>query len=108
MDRQYGNGNGFHGDDGSSDGHGHGLGLGVPGTRWATRSEYGESDAGSLFSSEDDVWGAEIGGVSGFCPWFFWWSGGPWVCWSADLPGCRSIGSLIWTFLVCWTGRLLV
>lgn len=51
LERQYGQG--FHGDD-----------MLAPGGRggW-TRSEY-ESDAGSLFSSEDDVWGADIGGVS--------------------------------------------
>lgn len=50
MERQYGQG--FHGDDL--------LAPGAPGA-W-TRSEY-ESDAGSVFSSEDDVWGADIGGV---------------------------------------------
>jgi chitin synthase len=51
MERQYGGG--FHGDDG---------GL-APGRAVWARSEY-ESDAGSVFSSEEDVWGAEIGGVS--------------------------------------------
>lgn len=54
LERQFGAG--FHGEDG---------GLAVPGggrSAWA-RSEY-ESDAGSVFSSEDDVWGADVGGVS--------------------------------------------
>jgi chitin synthase len=61
MERSFGAG--FHGD-GSSDGHGGGLAPGV-GRTWA-RSEY-ESDAGSIFSSEDDVWGQDIGGVSLDC-----------------------------------------
>ena len=55
LERQYGAG--FHGDDMLAPG---GFAPGRPG--WI-RSEY-ESDAGSVFSSEDDVWGADIGGVS--------------------------------------------
>ena len=51
MEKQYGQG--FHGDD-----------LPVPGRGAWVRSEYDGSDSGSLFSSEDDVWGADIGGVS--------------------------------------------
>jgi chitin synthase len=63
-------GAGFHGEEsfgntgtgGSSDG-----GHGAPGqgglAPWArARSEY-DSDAGSVFSSDEDVWGGEIGGV---------------------------------------------
>lgn len=49
MERQFGSG--FHGDE-----------LVPRGGR--TRSEYENSDAGSVFSSDDDVWGGEIGGVS--------------------------------------------
>lgn len=52
MERQFGQG--FHNDP-------DGLGPGPRGG-W-TRSEY-ESDSGSVFGSEEDVWGAEIGGVS--------------------------------------------
>ncbi len=72
MERSFGAG--FHGD-GSSDGHGignpngNGIGNGIrdldglaPNRAWA-RSEY-DSDAGSVFSSDDDVWGQDIGGVS--------------------------------------------
>ncbi|WVQ83744.1 chitin synthase 1 [Cryptococcus sp. DSM 104549] len=52
MERQFGAG--FHGD---ADGLG-------PGPRGAwTRSEY-DSDSGSVFSSEEDVWGGEIGGYN--------------------------------------------
>jgi chitin synthase len=59
FERQFGGG--FH-DSNSSDGHGqYGLTPGYPQGRG--RSEY-ESDAGSVFSGEDDIWGAEIGGVS--------------------------------------------
>lgn len=58
FERQFGGG--FH-DSNSSDGHGqYGLTPGYPQGR--IRSEY-ESDAGSVFSGEDDIWGAEIGGV---------------------------------------------
>jgi len=49
MEKQFGAG--FHGD------------VLVPGRGAYTRSEY-ESDAGSTFSGDDDVWGGEIGGVS--------------------------------------------
>ena len=48
LERQFGSG--FHGEESYA-----------PRGAWA-RSEY-ESDAGSLFSSEEDVWGSEIGGV---------------------------------------------
>jgi chitin synthase len=54
FERQFGAG--FHGDNNGMLAPGGGRGG------W-TRSEY-ESDAGSVFSSEDDVWGADIGGVS--------------------------------------------
>ncbi|KAK8853481.1 chitin synthase 1 [Kwoniella newhampshirensis] len=58
MERQFGRG--FHND---SDGLG-------PGPRGAwTRSEY-DSDAGSVFGSEEDVWGAEIGGYNEHNPAF--------------------------------------
>ncbi|WWC64871.1 uncharacterized protein I303_107485 [Kwoniella dejecticola CBS 10117] len=54
MERQFGAG--FHGDN-------DGLGLGpTPRAAW-TRSDY-ESDSGSVFGSEEDVWGAEIGGYN--------------------------------------------
>ncbi|WRT69956.1 uncharacterized protein IL334_006947 [Kwoniella shivajii] len=52
MERTFGAG--FHGDN-------DGLGPGPRGA-WA-RSEY-ESDSGSVFGSEEDVWGAEIGGYN--------------------------------------------
>ncbi|ORY25449.1 chitin synthase-domain-containing protein [Naematelia encephala] len=51
FERQYGSG--FHGEDG---------GL-APGRAAYARSEY-DSDSGSVFSSEEDVWGAEIGGYN--------------------------------------------
>jgi chitin synthase len=67
------------GDGGSSDGHGYsnsdsgrlvappafGNGIGNGLGRGRARSEY-ESDAGSVFSGDEDIWGAEIGGVSDF------------------------------------------
>ncbi|ORX40470.1 chitin synthase 1 [Kockovaella imperatae] len=49
LERQYGSG--FHGDE-----------LAPAPSPWA-RSEY-ESDANSVFSSEEDVWGSEIGGYN--------------------------------------------
>ncbi|WWD19914.1 chitin synthase 1 [Kwoniella shandongensis] len=58
MERQFGQG--FHND---SDG----LGV-APRGGW-TRSEY-ESDSGSVFGSEEDVWGAEIGGYNEHNPAF--------------------------------------
>lgn len=69
FERQFGGG--FHGDDStSSEGHGssngygqYGLTPGYPHNRGFVRSEY-ESDAGSVFSGDEDIWGAEIGGVS--------------------------------------------
>ena len=59
MERQYGAG--FHGDE-----------L-VPGRGAWVRSEY-ESDEGSVFSSDDDVWGGEIGGVSCLAAYSFHYS----------------------------------
>ena len=72
FERQFGTG--FHGDDStSSEGHGssngygqYGLTPGYPHNRGFVRSEY-ESDAGSVFSGDEDIWGAEIGGVR-LCP----------------------------------------
>ena len=71
MERHLGN-VGFYGDDGSgsSDGghnrsyEGGGGGGGLH--PWAARngSGRGDSDTGSVWSSDEDVWGAEIGGVS--------------------------------------------
>ena len=55
LEKQFGNA-GFYGDVGGGDE----LQPGRPG--WV-RSEY-ESDAGSVFSSDEDLWGGEIGGVS--------------------------------------------
>jgi chitin synthase len=61
FERQFGNG-GYHDSNSSDGGHGqYGLVPGYPQSR--IRSEY-ESDAGSVFSGEEDIWGAEIGGVS--------------------------------------------
>jgi chitin synthase len=61
FERQFGNG-GFHDSNSSDGGHGqYGLTPGYPQSR--IRSEY-ESDAGSVFSGDEDIWGAEIGGVS--------------------------------------------
>ncbi|WWC72270.1 uncharacterized protein I206_106232 [Kwoniella pini CBS 10737] len=60
MEKQFGAG--FHGDN-------DGLGLGpTPRAAW-TRSDY-ESDSGSVFGSEEDVWGAEIGGYNEHNPAF--------------------------------------
>ncbi|KAK4689436.1 chitin synthase, partial [Tremellales sp. Uapishka_1] len=56
MERSFGAG--FHGDGDSL----------APGRNWA-RSEY-ESDSGSIFSSEDDVWGQDIGGYNEHNPSF--------------------------------------
>lgn len=61
FERSFGNG-GFHMDD-SSDGHGGAL---HPNRGWV-RSEYDGSDSNSVFSSEDDVWGADVGAVSLYC-----------------------------------------
>ncbi len=55
MEKQFGAG--FHGDE-----------L-VPRGAW-TRSEYEGSDTGSVFSSDDDVWGGEIGGYNEHNPAF--------------------------------------
>ena len=60
FERQFGAG--FHGDD-------NGMLAPVGGRGPWTRSEY-ESDAGSVFSSEDDVWGADIGGYNEYNPAF--------------------------------------
>ena len=61
FERQFGNG-GFHDSNSSDGGHGqYGLTPGYQQNR--IRSEY-ESDAGSVFSGDEDIWGAEIGGVS--------------------------------------------
>ncbi|ODN77368.1 chitin synthase 1 [Cryptococcus amylolentus CBS 6039] len=63
MERQFGAG--FHGDPKSPNGGGGGLGanLGVGGPKAWTRSEY-DSDSGSVFSSEEDMWGGEVGGYN--------------------------------------------
>ncbi|WWC91990.1 uncharacterized protein L201_006944 [Kwoniella dendrophila CBS 6074] len=62
FERQFGVG--FHGDQNNNSNLG--LGLNPPGNgpraAW-TRSDY-ESDSGSVFGSEEDVWGAEIGGYN--------------------------------------------
>lgn len=65
MERQFGAG--FHGDP-RLGGDLRGMGMGE--RPWA-RSEY-DSDNGSLYSSEEDMWGGEVGGVSiPFLPSFF-------------------------------------
>lgn len=65
MERQFGAG--FHGDP-RLGGDLPGMGMGE--RPWA-RSEY-DSDNGSLYSSEEDMWGGEVGGVSiPFLPSFF-------------------------------------
>lgn len=65
MERQFGAG--FHGDP-RLGGDLRGMGMGE--RPWA-RSEY-DSDNGSLYSSEEDMWGGEVGGVSTpFLPSFF-------------------------------------
>lgn len=56
MERQFGVG--FHGDPGL----GGDRGMALRERPWA-RSEY-DSDNGSLYSSEEDMWGGEVGGVS--------------------------------------------
>ncbi|WVN90063.1 chitin synthase 1 [Cryptococcus depauperatus CBS 7841] len=51
---------------GAEGGIGSGLGAGFrtgPGQRTWTRSEY-DSDSGSVFSSEEDMWGGEVGGYN--------------------------------------------
>ena len=72
MERHLGN-VGFYGDDGSgsSDGLGargwEGGGGGGGLHPWTARNASGrsaESDTGSVWSSDEDVWGADIGGVS--------------------------------------------
>lgn len=63
MERSFGAG--FHGD-GSSDGHGRRDLDGLAPNRAWVKSEY-DSDAGSVFSSDDDVWGQDIGGVCFQC-----------------------------------------
>lgn len=70
MERHLGNGIGFYGNNGedgsgSSDGghksQSHEQGL----QPWAMdRRGGGDSDTGSMWSSDEDVWGGEIGGVS--------------------------------------------
>ena len=72
FERQFGPAGAFLGDDGSGSSNGHGggfdgVGMGIQPSRSWVRSEY-ESDAGSVFSTDEDVWGAEIGGVSGISP----------------------------------------
>ncbi|OCF44544.1 chitin synthase 1 [Kwoniella heveanensis CBS 569] len=71
MERQFGAG--FHGPGGPGAAGGYGGdsdSLLGPGPRGAwTRSDY-ESDSGSVFGSEEDVWGAEIGGYNEHNPAF--------------------------------------
>lgn len=72
MERHFGGGfyNDESGSASGSEGHGMGNGYGAGGLSaprpWASNrnTEYDGSDAGSIFSSDEDVWGGDVGGVS--------------------------------------------
>lgn len=73
MERQFGAG--FHDDASSADSHAYATAAAAglpPPTRGLhpffanSRGRDGDSDTGSVWSSDEDVWGAEIGGVSIF------------------------------------------
>jgi chitin synthase len=64
MERHLGN-VGFYGEDGSgsSDGGHKGASQGLQPWAMDRRGGTGDSDTGSMWSSDEDVWGGEIGGV---------------------------------------------
>lgn len=64
MERHLGN-VGFYGDEGSGSSDGHGARNGLH--PWTARNASGrsaDSDTGSVWSSDEDVWGGDVGGVS--------------------------------------------